>query len=145
MRHAKKTSDSNFLHLWNNEISNDDVAYVNENFGLCKVRYDHKKNYCDTDGNVRTSAFIEWVAQSYAYSSHCQNQEFSNQEKKNPEKAFLVALRNFEIVKSPERNENYFIQSMRTHQFGPIDLVQGKIFSESGELLAHGQIRVFAN
>ena len=124
----------------------DQVNWVTENEGECQLTLRPEGHYLST-GGLRQTSLIEWIAQSYGFVRTCQmiSQGPQGREKK-PEKAYLVAIRDVEWAESvPQSNSMTLrIHVRKTHQVGPIALVEGHVYGPEKTLLAKAQLRLYA-
>lgn len=121
----------------------DAVTEVDTTGGICLVEV--KEAPYLNNGRIRPSSFIEFIGQSYGYVSACQNKVFPDHQRKKPEVAYLCGIKDFEIsdVKIGI-GEKLRVVVKKTHELGPITLVEGKVFTEAGQVIASGQIKLYA-
>jgi predicted hotdog family 3-hydroxylacyl-ACP dehydratase len=126
----------------------DEVTSFGANDGECKVVLRPDRPYV-TDGFVRNSSFVEWIAQSYGYISACRmlaglpNSQINQQ----VQSAYLVGIREFKILGQPLRvlgGETLRILVKKTHEIGPLILVEGSVIDGSARLHCKGQLKLFA-
>ncbi|MBC7691971.1 MAG: AMP-binding protein [Methylotenera sp.] len=116
--------------------------------GECSVRFDPAANYA-SDGKLRQSSALEWIAQAYGYVSTCTLLSQATSGLKKPEKAYLVAITNAEwseaaSAASLKPGAELRIRVRRTHQMGHLSLIEGSVLTDTGQLLAKAQIKLFA-
>jgi hypothetical protein len=127
----------------------DEVTRVGIDEGECRVRLRPDANYADGRGAIRDSSFVEWMAQAYGYVCACQAVSGIVKLAQKPKKAFLVQISDFEL--SPEANgvrildgDWISVQVKKTHQLGPITLIEGVVLSSKELILARAKLKLFA-
>jgi hypothetical protein len=131
----------------------DEVLSVTAEGGDCRILLKNSANYADGNGGIRESSFIEWMAQGFGYVCACQAMAGIVSAQEKPKKAFLVQVSDFESNTDPESNRivgggwegDWMIARVRrTHQVGPIALVEGEIISSKNVTVARAKLKVFA-
>ena len=127
----------------------DEVTWVKADEGECRIHLRQSANYADGQGHIRDSSFVEWMAQAYGFVCACQAlTEIMNMSEK-PKKAFLVQISDFEMSQEPAANrivegDWISVRVKRSHQVGPIALVDGVVLSSKELVLARAKIKLFA-
>jgi len=127
----------------------DEVLSVTADGGDCRIILKNSANYSDGKGSIRESSFIEWMAQGFGFVCACQALAGIVSAQEKPEKAFLVQISDFELNSDPDSNHftegDWMIARVkRTHQVGPIALVDGEIISSKNVTVARAKLKVFA-
>jgi predicted hotdog family 3-hydroxylacyl-ACP dehydratase len=122
----------------------DSVIALSEEGGQCQVEI-KDGNYM-TNGSLRKSSYIEFIAQSYGFVSASHLYFNLKPDQKKISQAFLVGVKNFEILEAPpvKMGDVLRVEVTRTHEIGEISIVEGKVFSSANVCLAKGQIKLFA-
>lgn len=128
----------------------DEVTSVTQDGGEACVFLKNAANYSDGQGSIRDSSFIEWMAQSYGFVCACQVLAGTVSAKEKPEKAFLVQVSEFELSDDPSSSrivegDWLIVRVKRTHQVGPIALIDGEIISSKNVLIARAKLKLFAS
>ncbi len=89
---------------------------------------------------LRTATFVEWMAQAYGYGQAAWYA--STGVSATPARAMLVGVNDFVRFQAGV-GATVLVQTRRTHQMGPIAVVEARIESE-GRLLARGRLKLFA-
>lgn len=127
----------------------DEVISITDNGGEGLVRLNNSANYSDGRGNIRDSSFIEWMAQSYGFICACQGLAGLVSAKEKPTKAFLVQVTDFDLSDDPSSSQIIegdwmTVRIQRTHQVGPIALVEGQVLSSKNIVIARAKLKLFA-
>lgn len=130
--------------LWISEVS-----WADATSGECVARIEPEGHALGKDGIMRSSSMIEWIAQSYAFVRAAQALTGAGPAHAKPKRVFLVAINDarFEYLDRPGLldGENSFRVRVKTdRELGPLSLVEGKVLSRSGELLASAKLKLFA-
>jgi len=122
----------------------DEVTKLTENGGEARV-YVKDATYM-TDTSVRPTSYIEFMAQSYAYVSACHLLYMPHPFQKKISEAFLVGIRDLEILDSKpiKSGEVIKISVERSHELGDLVLIDGELFSSEDKKIAKGQLKLFA-
>lgn len=123
-----------------------EVLWVDESEGEFAIELRPEANYCD-ENFVRPTSYLEWLAQGYGYVSACQALSQANAAGARAQKAYLVGMR--DVFFSPDpfcviRGEKATGWVKRTHEMGPIQLIEGRIFSPTKQILATAKLKVYA-
>lgn len=114
--------------------------------GECRVALSADAAYA-CQGRIRPSSYIEWIAQAFGFVQAAAL--IGKDDASRPERVFLAAVKNFELVRSlgplePLIGKELSIQVKKTHQIGPVALVLGSVLDWNGELLARAELKLFA-
>ncbi|MBK7962193.1 MAG: AMP-binding protein [Bdellovibrionales bacterium] len=112
--------------------------------GKGRVVVDLGKNYCSQGGLVRESACIEWVAQTYGFTVAV-NDILGIAPVDQGTKVFLVEVKNsdfFVPMASLKQGDELDVEAICTHDFGPLKVIEGKIF-HGDKLLARVGITLY--
>lgn len=122
----------------------DEVLEVTDGEGKCKIVFSENALYV-TNGTIRASSFVEWIGQAYGYVMACEaiNAGWGETQLK---RAYLVGVRNLVIQSTPEikNGDVLFVSVTKTHELGPMIMIQGTVQTADGRVLATGQVKIFA-
>jgi predicted hotdog family 3-hydroxylacyl-ACP dehydratase len=122
----------------------DEVSWVKADEGECRVRLKADANYMDPTGNPRDSSFVEWMAQAYGYVGACQIITGLVSAERPPSRTFLAHVRDFERSTASVQPEDVLqIHVRKTHQLGPLLLIEGKV-TQGDRALAQAKLKLFA-
>lgn len=124
----------------------DEVTWAQPDQGECRIIFKEDAHYID-NGFIRDTSFIEWMAQAYGYVCACQVLSGLATGKTKAQKAYLVGIRNFTpplLQVAAGTGDWVRCWVRKTNELGPIELVEGKVFSSTGELIATAQLKVFS-
>ncbi len=98
------------------------------------------------EGKLRTSIFIELMAQAYGYISatHALHSDTTF----TPKQALLVGINNFKVIKNQVdkfSGDNLYIKISLVKTLGPLSLINGEILDVENNLLGHGELKLYAN
>jgi predicted hotdog family 3-hydroxylacyl-ACP dehydratase len=125
----------------------DEVSWVKQEEGECRVYLRSDANYADQNKRIRPSSFIEWMAQSYGFVAATQALSGLIEVRKKPEKTFLVQIRNLIVSATDHKivDQDWIsVHVKRTHQMGPLTLLEGTVTSSQSLVLASAKLKVFA-
>ena len=125
----------------------DKVLEVSGTHGECLVVLKKDALYMDGE-DIRPAAFIEWVAQSFAYVRSAHFEQSGDVKRARVSEAFLVGIKDAEILFKKGEAEVRQAKSLRIvvdqfRELGPISMVRGQVFLESGRCLMRGNLRVY--
>ena len=121
----------------------DRLLETKKHFGICEVVVDPKKNYFSEDG-FRSTACIEWVAQTYGYTA-AMNEILQIQAEKPSPRAFIVDVKYCEIPLAGvqlKEGDVLKVEVHCTHDFGSLKVVDGSVFY-SEKLLARMSLKLY--
>jgi len=113
----------------------DTLLETRKHHGLCEVKLCESGNYF-TGGKVRESACVEWVAQTYGYTA-AMNEILQLQSEKPAPRVFIVEVKECEFTFDEtvlKQGDVIQIQVDCTHDFGPLKVVEGKVFLQQKQL-----------
>ena len=124
----------------------DEVLWIREDEGECRVSLRKEAHYFDEEGMIRPSSLVEWMAQGYGFVRACQILNRQDEGLKKPEKTYLAAIsdvafhENCRDVIKPGGDIRIHIRTVR--ELGPLMLVQADIRTEKTNL-ASGHLKVY--
>lgn len=119
----------------------DSVLEADSNSGSCEVNLHENKNYF-SEGGLRSSSYIEWMAQSYGFVKAYQELSKSKSSDQ-PKRVFLVAVKDFELMEKSD-SKKFVVSVRQTHQLGPMALVSAQVTDGDGKVVAKGELKLFA-
>lgn len=127
----------------------DEVTSVGIDGGECRVLLHPSANYADQHGRIRESSFIEWMAQAYGYVCACQALSGLVNLAEKPKKVFLVQITDLDLSPDPSPSligdgDWISVRVKKTHQVGPIALIEGVVLSSHEVVLARAKLKLFA-
>ena len=129
--------------VWVDEV----LSYGNEGkgpFGTCRVDISYDRGFRGADGKVRTSAVVEWIAQSYGYvkASKRRADGFGTE---GFGRAFLVGITDCEVDLSTLGDDPCVLVHVRElRDMHPAYVIEGRVTSEDGaRLFGQARIKVF--
>jgi len=119
----------------------DEITDVNDAGGIGHTLIKAKELYL-TDNIVRPSAYIEFIAQTYAFVQSIRARNAGIRELH--QRALLVAIKDFSIQPHTPISVGTMVRTEVTkgREMGPITIIHGKVFS-GDDLLALGEVKVF--
>ncbi len=125
----------------------DEVLYADEKSGECALTL--KEGAYMSDYLLRHSSFVEFVAQSYGYSTICRQVMDSKSQVQNISKVFLVGIKSFKINMRRDLTlgEKLVIKVQKKHELGPLAIIEGRVFSSLDLItpLAEGLVKIFSD
>lgn len=123
----------------------DEVLWINDTQGECRVRLKPGKHFLDANGAVRISSLIEWTAQSYGFVKACQ--VLSRGGNANPyEQNYLAAFNDFSFQENAasvlQDSSEALVRIEILKELGPLTLIEGQVVAQ-GEVLASGRLKVY--
>jgi hypothetical protein len=121
----------------------DDVTEFKKGQGVGKVTLQSQGRYF-SDGRIRESSCIEWIAQTYGYSVIA-NDILGIEPAYKGRVTFIAEVKNaqFDFVEATHNvGDEIRIETTCTHDFGPLKVVQGKVFN-SKKLLAQVGLKLY--
>jgi predicted hotdog family 3-hydroxylacyl-ACP dehydratase len=122
----------------------DEVVSVDATSGVCAVRFDSKAHYCDENGELRATAFVEWMAQSYGYVKATQVALGLVNIAQVPKVTFLAQIRNAKLPTKIGQHTSFQVKVMCTRILGPLSLVSGTVSDANGTVLASAELKLYA-
>ncbi len=121
-----------------------EVIHADRETGKCRFVYHAKENYSDATG-IRPSSFIELMAQSYAFSQAAFAKASGNALAMN--KAYLAGVSDLKIEANATRlveGDELTVEVRCYRKLGPLSLVKGRVSTPAGNLVAAGDLKLFA-
>lgn len=121
----------------------DEVVEGSKDGGICRVRLQQDRLYCDESGTILKNAPIEWIAQAFGYSRAVFELQ-NNPDIKEPARTFLVGIRTFFLKPIPVEEVSLLIETKLFRELPPLALVDGWVRSEAtGDEYAKVQLKLF--
>ncbi|WP_413293190.1 AMP-binding protein [Bdellovibrio sp. HCB185ZH] len=121
----------------------DDVAEFKKGQGVGQVTLQSHGRYF-SDGKIRESSCIEWIAQTYGYSVIA-NDILGIEPAYKGRVTFIAEVKNaqFDFVDADHKPGDMIrIETTCTHDFGPLKVVNGKVFNDK-KLLAQVGLKLY--
>ena len=99
-----------------------------------------------TDGQLRPTATIEFVAQTYGFVAACQNLSRPAGERSSIQKAFLVGIRNADLDKVGVLRAGTVVKIRvgNVKFVGPVQILDGHVSLENGETIAAINLKLYS-
>lgn len=122
------------------------VLWVTPNQGACLAQPQNLGHAWDEQG-LRASSAVEWMAQASGFIKTCQHLNFKEQKIKETKNAYLVSVRNIELIKDfsqkASRQSQLIISIQTIRDLEPFSIIRAQVKTEVGEILAQGELKVF--
>jgi hypothetical protein len=127
----------------------DEVLSYGPTGGECLVCIRDDAHYM-TDGKIRPSSLIEFIAQARGFISVCELLDSQTSEQRGLKEAFLVSITDgaFEdLEKFPEIkiDKKLFVRVGPSRSLGAISLFSGSVWTSQEHCVGSAQIKVFSN
>jgi predicted hotdog family 3-hydroxylacyl-ACP dehydratase len=127
----------------------DQVLSLTEEGGTARVNLDQKDSHFFGEKGLRESSFVEFLAQAYAFTRVCQSllsaERGSETTDKPLAKAFLVGIRDLEILPGNLPSSGYLIVRVRTvKELSGVIVFGGSVETSAGLRLASGTLKVYS-
>jgi hypothetical protein len=112
----------------------DSILETKKRYGVGLIKIDLEKNYCSNQ-KVRESSCIEWIAQTYGYTVAL-NDILGLAPMDIATKVFIAEIRSAEFAFQNtefKAGDELKVEVTCTHDFGPLKLLQGKVYSEQSQ------------
>jgi predicted hotdog family 3-hydroxylacyl-ACP dehydratase len=125
----------------------DEVLSVSDNTGICRVIVDKDAHYCNSTGQIRQTAFIEWMAQAYGYIRAAQVELGMLEIDHLPKQTFLAQVRDAEFPREVlvKDHEFFYVHTECLKILGPLSLVKASVLDANEQEVAQCQLKLFAN
>ncbi len=122
----------------------DKVLTYTSKSATCLVKAQKNKLYF-TNGEIRQSSYIEWIAQSFGYADANRLKDLG--QKKSLHNAFLVGITNAHFSKEKIKDEMEILIDVKLLRVvGPISFIEGKVYSEmTKNIYCEATLKVFSN
>jgi len=126
----------------------DEVLTVNEVGGEAQTLLKEDGLYFDETG-LRPTAFIEMIAQTYAFVTICQNHQILTSQEPPKARVFLAALRDVqfaqaEVYKNITVGQTLLIKVGPAKIVGPIRIIEGWVYDSGAHLLCQANLKVYS-
>jgi predicted hotdog family 3-hydroxylacyl-ACP dehydratase len=113
--------------------------------GVCLVKVDREKHYF-SQGVVRQSAYIEWIAQSYGF-SRAYEKHLDGGKSNSLSKAYLVSFNKAVFSEQSIKDQDEVIVEVSlVKELDDISVVSGKVFSRDKKVMfCEAFVKLYAN
>lgn len=125
----------------------DEVLSATSEGGECRVLTNPNALYFK-NGRIEPLSCIEWIAQCFAFVRSALLIEAGLRDTHKAAEAFLVGIRNADLLIDPDDAEFQTAKELRVHvsrfrEFGPIIMVDGEVRLLSGRVVMQANLRVY--
>lgn len=126
----------------------DKVTAYRSTGGETSVRLKIDGQYMNERGTLRQSSYLEFMAQSYAFTKVCHREFSGDPINQSPKRAFLASFNEAvfaerSVIDSVKPGDELQIEVAGVRAMGPIILFKGKV-KRGAELLCEGRIKIFS-
>jgi predicted hotdog family 3-hydroxylacyl-ACP dehydratase len=120
----------------------DEVTAASDTGGECRIKVKPDALYM-SDGNLRPSSYIEFLAQSFGYTSAA-HARANGSDATAPKKAFLVSVSRCETAPDAEGVSEIRVILTNVKPVGAIVLFDGEVLDQNSRVLCRASLKVYA-